>query len=118
METKAGSPEAGIYSLYLAGSAGNGFGLIMLKGGIITGSDSTGTLFDGNYTMLESMYIGSIVVKVPAGGNIIQGTTVPPQGLIYQVDFRLPESFEQLPYVRLPTPYGDINVKFVKLRAM
>ncbi len=38
----------GFYSVYYTGGTGSGFGVIVLKDGIVTGVDVSGGLFDGD----------------------------------------------------------------------
>lgn len=54
----------GFYSIYFTGMAGVGFGVIVLKDGTITGADSAGAIYDGEYQLDDEHKIVSRQPKV------------------------------------------------------
>lgn len=48
------TPIDGIYSVYLTGQSGNGFAIMIMMNGKVTGADAMGILFDGDYSPATS----------------------------------------------------------------
>jgi hypothetical protein len=72
---------SGIYSLFLTGKAGQGFGLLLLRKGKIIGAGAGGGLFDGSYVMVPGNKINvTVVSKLPPNTAITQGGVSGPQG--------------------------------------
>jgi hypothetical protein len=111
---------AGFYTCYLTGSDGAGFAMLILQRGKIIGADPLGTRFDGKYKLATDTGRISINVSVqyPPNMRTIQGVDVGPHGLKYEINSELPELFNELPYVTVETPQGEVNVKFVKVRGL
>jgi hypothetical protein len=112
------SQPNGIYSGYFTGSAEIGFGLLLIKDGLIVGADAGGVKFDGKYEANKSGdgFEGIVQVNAPPGGTLIQGIPTGPNGLNYEVKVHLPLDFGARPFIKIETPFGPINVKFVKIR--
>lgn len=108
----------GIYVAYMAGAEGNGFGMFAFRQGVIAGADPIGVMFDGAYKCLSDSYLATVTVKVPAGGTVIQGVSSGPSGITYEVEFRLPDSFEEQEFHRVETPLGPVNIRFKRLRSL
>jgi hypothetical protein len=70
----------GFYAIYYTGRAGSGFGVLVLKGGVITGADASGGLYDGEYTVNQGkqMLEGTIKMTVPPGISLVTGVPTAP----------------------------------------
>ncbi len=109
----------GIYVARMSAVEGEGLAILVFLNGKITGVDAGEVKFDGTYQDLpDGSVLGSVTVAAPAGGTLIQGVSTGPSGLSYSVDFRLPEDFERLPYIRFDTPLGPVNGRISLLRAL
>jgi hypothetical protein len=110
----------GIYAVYITGQSGNGLIMLVLKSGLVTGADVTGTLFDGSYISNDggrNFYIQSSV-NAPPNGVTVQGVNTGPSGIIYNVNFVLPSNFDEVDFLEIQTPLGPVNAKFQKLRSV
>jgi len=108
----------GIYSGYFSGEGGNGLGLFLFRDGTLTGADAAGVVFDGTFAAIETGYRGTVTVKAPANGMLVQGVSTGPHGITYEMAFEVPSDFAEKPYLLLQTPLGPVTVKLVKLRAL
>ncbi len=109
----------GIYSGLFSGRAGEGSAMFVLSGGKLTGADPLGVLFDGTYTPDgNGGFSGPVTVTVPANGELVQGVTSGPDGLVYQVDVSIPADFQSRPFLRLETPLGPVNFSLRFVRAV
>jgi hypothetical protein len=108
----------GFYTLYLTSAAGNGLGMIALNKGIISGADVAGALFDGSYEWDSTNNIlkNQIKVIIPPNSQLLQGGTTGQEGLTYNVNFSVSFAQKDIPYFRIDTPTGAVNVKMVKIR--
>jgi hypothetical protein len=108
----------GFYALYITAVAGNNIGMIALKNGVISGADAAGALFDGSYTWDQEKKVLYNKLQVTISGNmpLIQGGVASPEGLVYEANFQVSFEKEDIPYFRVDTPVGAVNVKMVKLR--
>lgn len=108
----------GFYAGYFAGAEGNGLGLFVFKDGILAGVDASGVQFDGHYTTSEegSYLDGDVTVKVPPNSILIQGPKTDAKGLVYQLNLHLQIGNSDIPFFRIETPMGPINLKLIKLR--
>jgi hypothetical protein len=109
----------GFFRIAFTGTAGSGFGVLVLHGGSIVGADATGVIYDGSYTEnLEAGEIGvQVTMVVPAGVTLVQTgtplaaeTTVPITATLSQADI-----VSEKP-VLLQTPLGPVNAIFKKIR--
>jgi hypothetical protein len=110
----------GIYAAYMTGVSGQGFGMFVFQEGAITGADPLGVMFDGVYTAEQNSekITGSVTVRVPPGGTVIQGVTSGPSGMTYEVPLVLDRDFDQVNFLKIETPLGPVNIKLNKLRAL
>lgn len=108
----------GIYAAYMTGSAGQGFAMFTVRDGLLVGADPMGVLFDGSYTTKPdgTGYEGKIAVKIPPNGTTIQGVSVGPHGLSYEVAMTMPLVFTDQDTLKIPTPLGPVNLRMVKVR--
>jgi hypothetical protein len=106
----------GIYVGYFAGEAGNGLAMFVFREGVIVGVDANGTSFDGTYELIGDACRLQVEVTIPPGGLTVQGVAVGDQSLTYSVETVMPVDVSRLPYLTLPTPYGNVNVRLKKLR--
>jgi len=110
----------GIYCAFMSGRAGEGMALFVFQDGIVTGSGYDGAQFDGTYciTKDEEVFEAKINVKISPNKLLIQGAASGESGLTYDVDLKMPIDFVQRLFVRVETPPGPVNVRFVKLRSL
>ncbi|HET6390116.1 hypothetical protein [Hyphomicrobium sp.] len=109
----------GIYAAYMTGSTGQGFAMFVIRDGLILGADPLGVTFDGTYVPTgRGDHSGKINVRVPPNGSTIQGVSVGPHGLTYDVTVSLPNSITDQDIVQLGTPLGPVNVRLNKLRGV
>jgi hypothetical protein len=109
----------GFYAVYLSTKIGQGFAMLLLRNGQIVGADASGVLLDGKYIESETNgYIAKVTVNTPANIQLMQGGFAGPQGESYDLDIPLPNDFLLRDFVRIETPRGPINAKFVKVRSL
>lgn len=113
------SPD-GIYSAYLAGTAGNSFGMFVLKEGVIAGADAGGGIYDGNYSLADDgqSWMGSISFTLPVGSTTITGQIAAQEPVKIDVPIKLPLNFASSDFVRIETPTGPLNARFVLVRKL
>lgn len=110
----------GIYTAYISGVEGNGFGMLVFKNGLITGADAAGVNFDGEYSfdIKKKKYEGEIKVTAPPNSILIQGQNTGPNGMEYKFEISLSENFLEEPFITIVTPLGPINIILEKLREL
>lgn len=109
----------GIYAAYMTGSTGQGFAMFVVRDGTIVGADPLGVTFDGAYAPTgNGDYSGTICVRVPPNGSTIQGVSVGPHGLTYEVTVSLPKSITDQEVMKFGTPLGPVNARMNKLRGL
>jgi DNA invertase Pin-like site-specific DNA recombinase len=108
----------GFYSAYITGKEGQGFAIIIFMARSIIGADAGGFLFDGQYAEDDDGTSVSLAIKAPANAPRVQGGLTGPQGEETHLNFRLPPNFTCREFIRIETPRGPVNVRFVKLRSM
>jgi hypothetical protein len=110
----------GFYKILYSGATGEGFGMLALANGNITGIDEAGVKYDGEY--VEDMVTGSVQfhlrASVPADAPLVLG--VPPRGepWSFAVDAHLPPNFTSGVITKIRTPYGAVDVRFSLLRTL
>jgi hypothetical protein len=110
----------GFYKIGYGGATGEGFGMLALLGGKITGIDEARVKYDGEYQ--EDDVTGSVQfhirATVPADAPLVMG--VPPRGeeWSFAIDAHLPANFASGVPVKVRTPYGQVTVTFTLLRTM
>jgi hypothetical protein len=109
----------GIYAAYMTGTGGQGFGMFVFQGGVLSGADPLGVKFDGTYKSSDDGKIsGTIKVTVPPEGTVVQGVSVGSSPLTYEVPLLLESDLQAMGVFRLDTPLGPVNVKLEKLRGL
>jgi len=110
----------GFYAIYFTSKTGYGAALVALRRGRVVGADPTGVRLDGTYQKdkEESAYDVTVIVDAPAGTELVQGHISGPTGSRYEIRFGFRDRPDTAPYIRVDTPLGPLNVKFVKLRGM
>ena len=109
----------GFFQIAFTGSAGSGFGVLMLREGSIAGADATGTTYEGTYT--ENAKTGEIDLHVnmavPAGVTPVQtgiplavAATFPIEANLVKADI-LGEKL-----ILLRTSLGPVNLIMRKIR--
>lgn len=108
----------GFYAAYITGMAGSGFVVLIFSKSRIVGVDTVGVSFDGTFEKSGNGYRANITVTVPPSTELIQGTAVGPDGMIYEVEMDLPQNFDQVSFIPIVTPLGKVNARFQRLRAL
>jgi hypothetical protein len=109
----------GIYTMTFRGSADWGIGMLVLRGGKVTGADAGGALYDGRYVERPDGLLVEMTMTVPAGLSLVQGT--PPQAKPYEVPFNalIPKrALENSEPVLVELPPGPVNVIVRRLRSL
>lgn len=106
----------GIYAIYFSGLYGNGAGTLVLKDGVITGADVTGTTIDGNYRVEKDSIVGKLELNSPAGTVLVTGASQGSEPGVWPIPFNFPLDLGGGNPISLKTPTGPINVIFKKLR--
>jgi hypothetical protein len=108
----------GFYALYYTGRTGSGFGVIVLKDGIVTGADVSGGLFDGEYTIHEDrgVFEGTIRMPVPPGISLVTGAAPSPNPYTQQIPISFPLDLNQGKPVLVQTSTGPVNLILKKIR--
>lgn len=99
----------GTYAFVYSGADGMGFGVFTVKGGQVQGCDFVGAKYNGTAMVQPDGSIeGDIVMQVPAGVTLVQGTAA--QDLPYQrrIKHRFPAQFGDGEPVRVDTPPGQV----------
>jgi hypothetical protein len=100
----------GIYSLKMSGAISEGFALLYLKDGILSGVDASKVTIDGHFeTSEDGAIFGSISVGVPPNTKLIQCGLVSHDGFNYSMNVNIPADFATKQYLRFETPLGPIN---------
>ena len=110
----------GYYSIYFTGLAGTGFGILVLKGGIITGVDATGSTYDGQYQLddKQEALSGKVILKAPPGTKLVTGASAGSEPGMWEIPLNLPSDLGSGEPLSIKTPTGPINVIFRKLREL
>ena len=109
----------GIYSVTFRGAVEWGMGMLLLRAGSIIGADVAGVLFDGTYRTVDGKMAVNVVMTVPPGAVLVQGTLPRPQAYTVQFDSLVPlHALTDGTPVLLQMPPGPVNVIFKFLRAL
>jgi hypothetical protein len=110
----------GFYVVYFTSKSGCGAALIAMRRGRVVGADPMGVRFDGTYQKDKDDvgYDVTVGVDAPAGIELVQGHVSGPTGSRYEIRFGFRDRPDSAPYIRMETPLGPLNVRFVKLRGM
>ena len=109
----------GFYSALFSGRAGEGSAMFVLSKGTLVGADPLGVTFDGSYIPdSNGGFTGRVTVKAPPNGELVQGVTTGPDGLVYEIGIEIPSDFEARPFVTLTTPLGPVNFTLKFLRGL
>jgi hypothetical protein len=107
----------GIYVMYFTGSLGSGYGLLILKNGVIAGADAAGGIYDGSYTQEPGGTLNAKVrLALPPGATLVTGAAAGETPMVIDIPAKLPENFASGQAIALTTPTGPINIIFKKLR--
>ncbi|MCV9941156.1 hypothetical protein OIU35_32820 [Boseaceae bacterium BT-24-1] len=110
---------SGFYAALITGADSEGLVMFVAHDGKITGVDPSKVLFDGTYHIDENGgLVGKVMVKAPPNGTLVQGVSTGPHGISYETSFTIPDDFEEREFVRITTPLGPVNAKFLKLREL
>jgi hypothetical protein len=109
----------GFFRIAFTGTAGSGFGVLVLRNGSVAGADVGGVIYDGTYT--ENPSTGEISIKLdmiaPAGASLVQ-TGIPlttPKSVPITAIIDKANMNSDKPTL-LQTPLGPVNVVFKKIR--
>jgi hypothetical protein len=107
----------GFYAGYFAAAAGEGISIFVLHDGILAGVDPGGITYDGTFEeAADGEFAVEATVNIPPRVPSIIGIDGGEQGTNYSMKFTLPSCFLDEPFIRVETPHGPINMRFVKLR--
>jgi hypothetical protein len=108
----------GFYALYYTGRVGSGFGVIVLKGGIVTGADVTGGVYDGQYTIKQDrgVFEGAIKLTLPPGVSLVTGAPPTQESVTQEFPISLPLDLDPKHPVQIQTTTGPVNIVLKKLR--
>ena len=96
-----------------------GIGMLVLRKKVVTGVDAAGVNYDGQYIDLGDTIEFEIVMKIPPGVTLVQGTPARPD--TYETSFTATISrvaIEKNQTVQLNLPQGPVNAIFCKLREL
>jgi hypothetical protein len=108
----------GFYAVYLTGSAGQGFAMLVFRNGTVVGIDVAGVKYDGTYTETGSGLAVKVNVSVPPNTTLVQGVTSGSQSDNSELVFQLPVDFLSQPFIRIDAKHGPVNAKIMKLREL
>ncbi len=109
----------GIYSITFRGAADWGMGLLLLRNGTVVGADVGGVQYDGAYFEGPSSVDIDIVLTVPPGVQLAQGTPARATRYSFPIKSKLSTSaLDGKQPATLDTPYGPVSVIFHRLRAL
>jgi hypothetical protein len=109
----------GFFRITFTGTAGSGFGMLVLHDGVIVGADVAGAKFDGSYTDNSSTRALDfrVTMSAPAGITPVQTGIAVTEPINLPISGSLPlEDITSETPTLLETPLGPINVIFKKLR--
>jgi hypothetical protein len=109
----------GFFRIAFTGTAGSGFGILVLHNGVIGGADVGGAIYDGSYTenpttreldFVVTMNAPAGITPVQTGIPLAAPLSIPITGSLGQenISSEIPTLFE--------TPLGPVNVLFKKIR--
>ena len=101
------------------GAFGWGIGMLVLRKEVITGSDAGGVNYDGRYQDLGNSIKFDIVMKIPPGATLVQGTPARPDP--YETSFTATiakADIENNRPIQFHLPQGPVNAIFCKLRGL
>ena len=107
----------GFYAAYLTGRAGNGVVLFAIKDGRLVGVDAGGMKYAGRWEPKANGGALDCTVEytIPPGMPLIAGSGPVAAPTPVTLKFELPANFSEGVLVRIDTPFGPLNAKFVKL---
>lgn len=77
------------YRIDYAGASGGGAGAIALANGKVAGLDVGGGVYTGTYVEKDGHRIGTAVLSMPNGGQLVNGLQVP-AGTAIPIEFAIP----------------------------
>lgn len=94
--------------------------MFVLKDGVIAGGDAGGGVYDGNYALDEdgNSWSGVVSFTLPPGGATITGQLATHEPLKFDVPIKLPLNFASSSFVRIESPTGPLNARFVLIRKL
>jgi hypothetical protein len=108
----------GFYAVYMTGSAGQGFAMLVFRNGTIVGVDVSGVKYDGTYRSSENGFFVKLKVSIPPNTLLIQGVSSGPENDNSELELHLPPDFLEQPFLRISAKHGPVNVKLTRLRAL
>ena len=107
----------GFYAAFLTGREGSGFIVLLIRQRAIVGADILGTTYDGTVELgSKGSYHIRITVRSPPNIPIMQGGYSGPTGDVSEIEFALPPTFLEEPFIRIETNTGPVNCKFSRIR--
>lgn len=107
----------GIYSMVYRGLADWGIALLLLKDGLVCGTDANSVLFDGEYKIEGGAMQVDLQLTVPPGVALVQGTPAQPTSYQVPISANIPLSrFGTSEPTLVQTGVGPVNILVRKLR--
>lgn len=110
---------SGFFRMAFTGTAGSGFGILVLHSGSIAGADIAGATYDGHYSdnLATQGADFEITMAAPAGVALVQtGIPLPSPTTIHITGTLRQEDVEAERPILLQTLLGPINILFKKIR--
>lgn len=109
----------GFFRIAFTGTAGSGFGMLVLRSGVVVGADVAGATYDGSYTdnsATETLDF-EITMSAPAGIIPVQTGIALTEPMNLPISGRVPQgNIGSETATLLQTRIGPVNVIFKKLR--
>lgn len=106
-----------IYKITFRGAVDWGIGILIFKGGVITGVDIGGALYDGEYSEKDGFLHVKMNMKVPPGVTLVQGTLPSPNEYVVEIDEMVKiTDLEASNPIFFNLKPGPVNVIFQHLR--
>jgi hypothetical protein len=109
----------GFFRIAFTGTAGSGFGVLVLHSGVIVGADVGGATYDGSYTENTTTQAidFQITMNAPAGITLVQTGIALTAPLSMPITGSLsPGNINSETPSLLHTPLGPVNILFNKIR--
>jgi hypothetical protein len=108
----------GFYVGYITGRAGNSMVLLVIRNARLVGADVSGMKYDGEVHPKPDTqgFTCRVSYTILPGATLITGPGPVATPTDITLNFELPANFAEGPIVRIDTPMGPLNARFMKLR--
>lgn len=108
----------GFYRVAFTGHYGSGFGLLVMREGVIAGADIAGATYDGTYELQGDAVNLNVTMRAPAGITPVQTGIPLASPAEIAISTSIAENFANGQPALVETPLGTVNVAFVKIREL